>query len=41
MTRHLIVLEEFEHPNDPRNYVVGGNLPLEFPQGKLVLGQAR
>ncbi len=41
MNRHLIVVEEFECPNDPRGYVV---LLLLFAlgrvsQGKLVLGE--
>ena len=26
--RHLIVVEGFEHPNDPRSYVVRGLMPL-------------
>ena len=28
MNRHLIVVEGFEHPNDPRSYVVQGLMPL-------------
>ena len=28
LNRHLIVVEEFEHLNDPRSYVVRGLMPL-------------
>ncbi len=33
MNCHFIMVEEFECPNDPRSYVVEGNLPLVgFPK---------
>uniref|UniRef100_UPI0009B35375 alcohol dehydrogenase 1-like n=1 Tax=Monopterus albus TaxID=43700 RepID=UPI0009B35375 len=28
LNRHLIMVEGFEYPNDPRRYAVGGHMPL-------------
>ena len=40
LNRHLTVVEEFEYPNDPRSYVVGGSFaPGRVSHGRLVLGE--